>query len=66
MRTVVLHGNEFKPVIRCYLAGKAGGEKLGVQVMSNHIELRTEKPLLVPYRFLQVFKGRYGLRTFPT
>ncbi len=58
MRTVVLYRDEFKPVVRCYLAGEPGGEELGVQVMSNHIELCPEKSLQVPHRFLQVFKCR--------
>ena len=58
MGPVVLDRDEFEAVLRRDLAGEAGGEELGVEVMGDHVELRPEDPLEVVHGLLQVFERR--------
>ena len=58
MCPVVLYRHQFEPVLPGNLAGKPGGEELGMEVMGDHVELCAKQPLEIAHGVLQVLKRR--------
>ena len=58
-------GTSSSPFSPGNLAGKPGGEELGVEVMGDHIEPCAEQALEILHRILQVSRVA-GFRTLPT